>query len=55
MTKLLILISSTIGGSVGWWVGDALGGGIMGAFIVSMVGTGLGIYAGRRIANHYID
>ena len=55
MTKLLVLISSTIGGGVGWWVGEALGGGIMGAFIVGMVGTGLGIYVARRIADHYID
>ena len=55
MVKTLVLIGSTIGGAAGWWLGDALGGGIMGAFIVSMIGTGIGIYAGRRIAQEYFD
>jgi hypothetical protein len=27
--------------------------GLMTAFMVSMVGTGLGIYAGMRVARHY--
>jgi hypothetical protein len=32
----------------GGWLGARIG--VMTAFIVSMVGTGIGIYAGRRIA-----
>jgi hypothetical protein len=49
MTKLLILVGSTIGGGIGWWLGDRLG--MMTAFIVSMIGTGVGIYFGRRVAD----
>jgi hypothetical protein len=49
VTKLLVLVGSTIGGGIGWWLGDRVG--MMTAFIVSMVGTGVGIYAGRRVAN----
>lgn len=41
----------TIGGWVGWFLGAAFG--TMTAFIVSMVGTGLGAYLAIRIANSY--
>jgi membrane protein YqaA with SNARE-associated domain len=51
MTKLVILITSTVGGAVGWWMGAKVG--IMTAFMVSMVGTGVGIYYGRKAAQHY--
>ena len=49
--KMLSFICATVGGAVGWWAGESAG--FMTAFFVSMVGTGLGIYAGRRLANHY--
>jgi hypothetical protein len=48
MSKLLTLLVATIGGAIGWWIGARVG--TMTAFMVSMVGTGIGIYAGRRIA-----
>jgi len=48
MTKLLVLIGTTIFGGIGWWLGERVG--IMTAFIVSMIGTGVGIYVGRRLA-----
>lgn len=51
MRKLLVLVGTTIGGAVGWWIGDGIG--IMTAFILSMVGTGLGMYVGIRIARQY--
>ena len=51
MTKLFGGVGSIVGSYLGWWIGS--GGGIMTAFIVSMLGTGLGIYAGRRLAAHY--
>ena len=50
MTKLLGFIGATIGGYAGWAVG-ALGGMFL-AFVVSMIGTGVGIYYGRRLAQH---
>lgn len=49
--KLLVLVGTTIGGAVGWWIGDRVG--IMTAFMLSMVGTGLGMYVGVRIARQY--
>ena len=48
MSKLLTLLGATLGGAIGWWLGARLG--TMTAFVVSMVGTGFGVYAGRRIA-----
>jgi hypothetical protein len=51
MTKLIILLTSTVGSAIGWWAGAKIG--IMTAFMVSMLGTGLGIYYGRKAAQHY--
>jgi hypothetical protein len=49
--KLLGFIGATIGGYAGWWLGSFVG--IMTAFIVSMICTGVGMYYGRRVAQHY--
>jgi hypothetical protein len=49
MTKLMILVATTVFGGIGWWLGERVG--IMTAFFVSMIGTGVGIYVGRRMAN----
>jgi hypothetical protein len=49
--KLLGLIGASAGGAVGWWAGARVG--FMTAFIVSVVGTGAGIYAARRVHDHY--
>jgi len=51
MNKLLALTGATIGGYAGWWLGANIG--TMSAFLVSIVGTAAGVYAGRRIARHY--
>jgi predicted esterase YcpF (UPF0227 family) len=51
MTKLFVLIGSTLGGYVGWWAGERAG--LMTAFMLSMVGTAAGVYGGRRVAQHY--
>jgi len=53
MSKLLVLLGATVGGAIGWWLGARVG--TMTAFIVSTVGTGLGVYAGRRIAASVLD
>jgi uncharacterized protein YcfJ len=53
MVKILSLFGSAIGGALGWWIGAQFGG-TMTAFMVSMVGTGFGIYWGRRIARDYL-
>jgi hypothetical protein len=53
MSKLLSFLGASLGGSVGWWLGARAG--TMTAFVVSMLGTGLGMYAGRWIAGRLLD
>ena len=53
MGKLFSFIGATIGSYAGWALGAT--GGFTTAFIISMVGTGIGIYFGRRLAKNYID
>ena len=48
MKKVFVLLGGTVGGAIGWWLADA--GGIFAAFIVSMIATGVGMYAGSRLA-----
>ena len=52
MSKLLAFAGATVGGAIGWWLGAHVG--FMTAFMLSVVGTGGGVYAGRRIAAHYM-
>jgi hypothetical protein len=51
MTKLTAFIGATLGGYLGWALGAPAG--IFTAFAVSMVGTGVGMYYGRKIGKHY--
>jgi len=49
VSKVLTLLGASVGGAIGWWLGARIG--TMTAFVVSTVGTGVGVYAGRRIAD----
>lgn len=51
MTKLLAFFGMTVGGWIGWAVGAPMG--MFAAFILSIVGTGAGLYLGRRIGSDY--
>ncbi len=51
MEKLLVMIVSTIGSAIGWWLGAQVG--IMTAFLVSIVGLAFGVWGGRRLARHW--
>ena len=51
MLKLYSFIGATVGSYAGWALGAPVG--TMTAFMLSIVGTGLGIYAGRRVAHYY--
>ena len=53
MTKICGSIGAFVGSSVGWWIGS--GAGMMTAFALSMVGTGLGIWAGRKVADNLVS
>jgi hypothetical protein len=52
MEKLLGFAGATVLGAVGWWVGDHVG--MMTAFMLSTVGSGVGLYTGRRLARDYL-
>ena len=47
MKKILDLIGMTAGGWIGWTAGAAVS--MFTAFMLSMVGTGVGLYAVRRL------
>ena len=48
MSKILSLLGATVSSAIGWWLGARVG--TMTAFVLSTIGTGVGVYAGRRIA-----
>ena len=48
MRKIFIFVGATIGSYAGWALGAHAG--IMTAYMLSMVGTGVGMYAGHRTA-----
>lgn len=50
MNKVVALVTTTVGSSIGWWAGAHVG--IMTAFCVSMVGFGAGMWGARRIVDH---
>lgn len=52
LKKLFVLIFTTIGGSIGWAAGASIEG-TMTAFVLSMIGTGIGMYAGFKAAERY--
>ena len=51
MKKLMSFIGVTIFSSIGWALGERVG--IFTAVMLSIVGTGLGMYAGIKAADHY--
>lgn len=53
MEKIVLLLSITIFGSIGWWLGAHIG--IMTAYLISFVASLLGVYAGVRINQNYLN
>ena len=51
--KLLIFVGVNIGGYVGWELGEHFG--LMAAFLISSVGSLLGIYLGWKVARAYLE
>lgn len=50
MMKLCILLGTTIGSYLGWALGDKMGLGFFGSFIVSGIGSVVGVYGGWKLA-----
>jgi hypothetical protein len=55
MTRLLMFIGMTIGGSIGWWAGEAIGFGMMGSLVVSTLGSLAGVYAAWKVLTTYLE
>lgn len=53
MSTLLAWVAATLLGALGWWAGALEG--MFTAFVLSMVGTGVGLYLGRRMAAYLLD
>ena len=53
MSKVLTILGASVGGAIGWWLGARVG--TMTAFVLSTLGTGVGVYAGRRIAESLVE
>jgi hypothetical protein len=51
MRKLLAFVGGMIGSYAGWYVGAPIW--LMTAFMLSMVGTGIGMYVAYRVAQNY--
>jgi hypothetical protein len=51
VTKFFAFVGATAGGWAGWALGAPIGP--FAAFVVSMIGTGVGMYYGRRVGQHY--
>jgi len=53
VTKLCIFVGTTIGGYVGWYLGELCGLDFVGAFLVSGVGSIAGVYGGWKLARKF--
>ncbi len=53
MNRLLIFIGMTIFGWVGWWIGAKVG--FWTAFMLSGIGSIVGVYVGWRINRDYLS
>jgi hypothetical protein len=51
MSKLLWFVGASVGGAIGWWLGAYVG--TMTAYILSTIGTGIGIYWARRYVQEH--
>jgi len=53
MSGLCAFVGATVGGGVGWWLGSP--GGLLGEYLLSVVGSALGVWLGRRFAAQYFE
>lgn len=52
MKRIMNFIGMTLGGWVGWALGSRIS--IFTAFMVSVVGTGVGLYAAQKVNRYYL-
>jgi len=52
MSTLLGLVGATLAGAVGWWLGEGMG--LVWAYLLSTLASGVGFYYGRRLASELL-
>ena len=52
MNKLCIFVCMTILGGIGWWIGSKIG--FMTRYVLSGIGSVVGVYVGWRINRDYL-
>ena len=53
MIKLCIFAGTTVFSYGFWYLGDVLGFGFMGSFLLSGVGSVVGVYVGWKVGRHF--
>jgi hypothetical protein len=53
MMKLCIFAGTTIGGYAFWYAGELFGCDFLGCFVISSIGSIVGVYAGWKVAQHF--
>ncbi len=53
MNKLCIFVGTTIVGYAGWFLGEALGFEFFGSFLLSGLGSILGVWAGWKVGQRF--
>ena len=51
MTRMIVGICTFVLSSVGWYIGSQIG--VFSAFVVSMLGFGVGMYVGKQLAERW--
>ena len=52
ISTLLVLMAGSIGGAVGWWLGERFG--VFAAYMLSIVATAAAMYLTRRATKIYL-
>ena len=53
MKKIILFISISLFSWIGWWLGEPVG--IMTGYFASVVGSGVGVFAGVKFNQAYLD
>jgi len=53
MSGLCAFVGTTVGGGIGWWLGTP--GGLTWEYLLSVVGSAVGLWLGRRFAARYSE
>jgi hypothetical protein len=53
MNRLLMFMGMTVGGYLGWYIGESIGFGLMGTFLVGSLGSIAGVYGAWRLGRDF--